>query len=146
LGDTVPVTRGTTKARIPGRQLDGLLDLTAGLTAAALLVAYYTGQSGLPRLLLAVGFTFFVPGRAIVSTWPRMAAWSKVAMPVVLSLASLTLLATVSLWAHEWKPTELFEFEAFLSLALLSIGLIQRSRNRDRSASRSATLPGGPGR
>jgi hypothetical protein len=44
--------------------------------AAALLVMVQENASGLPRILLVLVFTFFVPGRAIITNFPRMARWS----------------------------------------------------------------------
>jgi hypothetical protein len=107
-----------------------LLDLLATLLAVALLAASYWGASGLFRTLLTLAFTFFVPGRAIVTNWPSMARWSEGAMSMVFSLAVLTLLATVALWAHAWHPVGLFQAEAGLSLTGLVVGLARRSRNR----------------
>jgi len=113
-----------------GPELDNALDLSAGLVAIGLLALSYLGKSDLPRILLTLGFTFFVPGRAIVTNWPRMTSWSKVAMPMVLSLALLTFLATITLWLHVWKPMDLFQAEAGLSLAGLCLGIARRSRHR----------------
>ena len=62
------------------------------------------GRGRKPAVLLAPAFTFFVPGRVIVTNWTRMASWSRVAMPTVLSLSRLTLVATIALWAHAWHP------------------------------------------
>jgi hypothetical protein len=116
-------------------QLGNVLDLSAGLIAVGLLALAYLGESGLPRILLALAFTFFVPGRAIVTNWPRMISWSEVAMPMVLSLALLTLLATITLWARVWKPMDLFQAEAWLSLAGLCLGIARRNRRQpDRRA------------
>ena len=107
-----------------------VLDVSASLVAGALLVLSALGESGTPRLLLALAFAFFVPGRAIVTNWQRMARWSEVAMPIVLSLAVLTLLATLALWARLWKPIDLFQIEAFLSLGGLAVGVMNRGRQR----------------
>ena len=62
-------------------RLGDVLDLSAGLIAVGLLALVYLGASGFLRILLALAFTFFVPGRAIVTNWTRMASWSRVAMP-----------------------------------------------------------------
>jgi hypothetical protein len=113
-----------------GPAVDNALDLTAGLIAIGLLALSYLGESGLPRILLTLGFAFFVPGRAIVTNWPRMTSWSKLAMPMILSLALLTLLATIALWAHVWKPIPLFQAEACLSVVGLCLGLVRRLRYR----------------
>jgi hypothetical protein len=120
----------------PGPELDNALDLSAGLVAIGLLALTYLGQSGLLRILLTLGFSLFVPGRAIVTNWPRMTNWSKVAMPMVLSLTLLTLLATATLWAHIWKPMDLFWAEAWLSVAGLCLGIARRNRHRSDNAAR----------
>jgi hypothetical protein len=112
----------------PAAQRNDMLDLGAALVAAGLLVVVYAGLYGPARVLLALGFTCFVPGRAIVVNWPRMARWSGAAMSMVLSLAVLTLLATVTLWAHLWHPLMLFQVEAWLSLAGLGVGVARRHR------------------
>jgi uncharacterized membrane protein len=114
--------RTSTRART-----EQALDLFAALIAGGLVVLVVSGSAGLLRVLLTLAFTFFVPGRAIVSNWPAVARWSAAAITIVLSLAVLSLLATVTLWAHLWHPTQLFEAEAALSLAGLGIGMVRRS-------------------
>ena len=111
-------------------QVGDALDLLAALIAAGLIVLVYQGGSGPPRVLLALAFTFFVPGRAIVTNWRQTADWSEVAMPMLFSLAVLTLVAMVALWAHFWHPLGLFQVEAGLSLVALSIGVVRRHRHR----------------
>jgi len=112
----------------PTAQRAELLDLAGALIAVALLAVVATDQPGPLRMLLTLGFTFFVPGRAIVTNWPRMARWSAVGMSMVLSLAVLTLLATIFLWAHLWQPVLLFQAEAALSLAGLAVGVVRRRK------------------
>lgn len=112
----------------PTAQRAELLDVTGALIAVILLVLVRTGQPGSLRVLLTLVFTFFVPGRAIVTNWPRMARWSGVGMSMVLSLAVLTLLATTFLWAHLWQPVALFQAEAVLSLAGLAVGVVRRRK------------------
>jgi len=111
-------------------RLADVLDLSACLIALGLIALVYGGWLGLPRILLALGFAFFVPGRAIVTNWPRMARWSELAIPMVLSLAVLTLLATTALSGDVWHPLDLFQLEAWLSLAALAVGMARRRRNR----------------
>jgi cation transport ATPase len=118
----------------PERRLPDVLDLIAALTAVALVVLVATGRAGLPRILLTLGFAFFVPGRAIVTNWRRLARWSEVAATIVLSLAVLTLAATVSLWARWWNPSALFYFEAGLCLVGLGAGQAWRRWLRHRSS------------
>jgi len=125
---------------VPGRtwQVGDALDLLAALIAVGLIVLVYQGWSGPPRVLLALAFTFFVPGRAIVTNWRQTADWSEVAMPMLFSLAVLTLVAMVALWAHFWHPLGIFQIEAGLCLAALSIGVVRRHRHRSGMDARQA--------
>jgi uncharacterized membrane protein len=118
------------------------LDLSAAVIGAGLIALVATGSSGLLRFLLALAFTFFVPGRAIVSNWPAVARWSAAASTIVLSLAVLSFLATAALWAHEWHPVHLFEVEASLSLVGLGIGIVRR-HSAARTGSWTSTEPSG---
>jgi peptidoglycan/LPS O-acetylase OafA/YrhL len=103
-----------------------VLDLLAVVIAVGLVgLVVLTGPT-LPRVLLTLGFTFFVPGRAIMTHWPRLARWSQVGMSIVFSLGALTLIAMIALWAHYWHPVGLFEVEAVISLVLLAVGLGRR--------------------
>jgi len=119
-------------------QVGDALDLLAALIAVGLIVLVYQGWSGPPRVLLALAFTFFVPGRAIVTNWRQTADWSEVAMPMLFSLAVLTLVAMVALWAHFWHPLGIFQIEAGLCLAALSIGVVRRHRHRSGMDARQA--------
>jgi hypothetical protein len=101
-------------------------DLSAGVVAILLLALIVLGLTGPVRLLLTAAFTFFVPGRAIVSNWSRMAGWSDIAMSIALSLGVLTLFAAVSLWARIWHPLGLFEIEAVASLIGLGVAIARR--------------------
>jgi hypothetical protein len=102
------------------------LDLLAcGIALALILLVAVDFSAGL-RLVLALLFTFYVPGRAIVSNWPRVARWSGVGMSVAFSLGLVTLLATVTLWIGFWHPLGLFVVEAVISLAGLANGVVTR--------------------
>ena len=122
-----------------------MLDLLAVLIAGGLIVLVVLAGPTLPRVLLTLGFTFFVPGRAIVSHWPRLARWSQVGMSIVFSLSALTLVAMTALWAHYWHPVGIFEVEAGLSLAALVAGLARRrwSPADGREQSEPQGLPSG---
>ena len=113
----------------PAAQRAEVLDVLAAAVAAALLVMVQENASGLPRILLVLVFTFFVPGRAIITNFPRMARWSDLGASMLVSLGVLAFLATVTLWAHYWHPLGLFQGEALLSLAGLAAGIVQRRRN-----------------
>ena len=103
-----------------------VLDVAAAGIAVMLLIFVLSGRTGELRLLLTVLFTFFVPGRAVVSNWPRMAVWADLAMCVSISLGTVVLLALVTLWLHAWHPESLFAVEALLSLIGLGVGFIRR--------------------
>jgi hypothetical protein len=122
----------------PVSPLRDLLDASGVTISVGLLGLILDGAAGPARILLAVAFTFFVPGRAIVTNWPRFAYWSEFGMSMVLSLALLALLATVALWAHEWHPVGLFQIEAPLSAVALVVGMIRRHRGRDTEPGRHA--------
>jgi hypothetical protein len=113
-------------AQRPEAQVEDALDLLAALIAIGLIMLADTGHAGLPRIVLALAFAFFVPGRAIVANWRRFAGWSQAGVAMVLSVALLTLAATVFLWAHLWNPLLLFQVEAGLSLAGLAVAAVRR--------------------
>lgn len=113
----------------PAAQRAELLDLLAMVIGAGLIVTVVLDGPTLPRILLTLGFTFFVPGRAIMTHWARLDRWSQVGMSVVFSLSALTLVAMTALWAHYWHPVGIFEAEAVLSLAALAAGLVRRRWN-----------------
>ena len=105
-----------------------VLDLLAVFTCASLIAAISLDRVGPARIMLALVFTFFVPGRAIVANWPQMARWSEAGMPMVISLTITALVATVALWVHLWYPLQIFQIEAWLSLAGLVIAIVRRRR------------------
>lgn len=113
----------------PAAQRAEALDVLAAAVAVALLAMVQENASGLARVLLVAVFTFFVPGRAIITNFPRMARWSELGASMLVSLGVLAFLATVALWAHFWHPLGLFQVEAVLSLAGLAAGIVQRRRN-----------------
>ena len=100
--------------------------MTAVLLSVCLVTLVLVGWYGPLRILLALAFAFFVPGRAIVGNWPRMGQWSEAAMSMVLSLAVLVILTTVMLWIHAWHPLGLFQVVAALSLVGLVISMARR--------------------
>jgi hypothetical protein len=103
-----------------------LLDIFAILVAVALLLLVFVDRGGVVRLLLTLAFAFFVPGRAVVGNWPRMAEWSDVGMSVALSLAVLVVFSSCALWARYWHPLGLFQVEALLSLIALGVAVTRR--------------------
>jgi len=117
--------------------LSDALDGAAVIIAAGLVAFAATGIQGLPRVLLALGFIAFVPGRAVTTNWPRLVPWSEAAVSMLFSLAIVALLAAVTLWAHYWHPIGLMEAEAGASLVGLAAAGARRHWHR---------LPSGRGR
>jgi len=122
----------------PAARLGDVFDFAAIVISVGLIGQVFEGSSGAPRIVLALAFAFFVPGRAIVTNWPAMARWSEFGMPIILSLAVLTLAATAALWAHLWHPLGLFQAEAGLSLIALVLGMLRRSAGRAQGSARRA--------
>jgi uncharacterized membrane protein len=118
----------------PTSQLRDLSDMAAIVVAIGLIGLVAEGAAGLPRVVLALAFAAFVPGRAVVANWPRIAYWSELGMSMVLSLAILTLVATLALWAHAWHPVGIFGVEACLSIAALVVGIIRRHQASAKDA------------
>lgn len=112
----------------PAERRAEVFDAFAAAVALLLLVLVNAGVSTWVRLLLTAAFALFVPGRAIVSNWPRISRWSPEAMSIVFSLGIVTFFATVMLWARFWHPVPLFDFEAALSLIGLTISIVRRRR------------------
>ncbi len=138
-------TENLPASRAPQRQAD-LQDLLAILIAAGLTLVIHQNGTGTPRILLALAFTCYVPGRAIVSNWPGFGRWSAAATPVALSLAVLAIIATASLWAHRWHPLGIFQVEAMISIVLLLIGLIRRQVRHSQGRDYPAPGTAEPGR
>lgn len=113
----------------PEDQRAEVLDLIAVAIAVVLLLMVLASWPGALRVLFTALFTFFVPGRAVVSNWPRMAGWADLAMCVAISLGVLTLLALVSLWLRAWNPEGLFAVVALASLGALTAGIVRRRRS-----------------
>ena len=116
---------------------DDLVDLGCLAVTVAIAVAVATNQQGAFRAVVGVAFAFYVPGRAIVSNWPSMAARSQVAAPVLFSLTVLTLLATLTLWAGYWHPLGLLIVEAVAS----GIGLFTAILRRRRAGQPRVAIP-----
>ena len=115
------------------------LDLLAVAVAGGLVILIEVGRPSVPRVVLSLVFLFFVPGRAVVSNWPRLARWSEAATSMLLSLAVLGLLATVALWIHEWHPLRLFQMEAAVSVVGVVVGTLRRHSRTTDAQVRGAT-------
>ena len=105
-----------------------LIDITCIAVTAAIAVAAATNERNAIRSVAAVAFLLFVPGRAIVTNWPAVAARSQVAVSVLFSLTALTLAATLTLWANFWHPIGLLEVECVITAAALLAGILRRRR------------------
>lgn len=99
--------------------------MAIGLIAASLL-----GTAGVPRILLAVAFLFYVPGRAVTANWTQLGLKSQATQSMLLSLVILALAATFSLWARYWHPIGLMQAEAGLSIFGLAVAAARRHRRR----------------
>jgi uncharacterized membrane protein len=107
---------------------DDLIDVGCLAVTVAIAIAVGTNERSAFRALVGVAFALYVPGRAILSNWPGMAARSQVAAPVLFSLAVLTLLATLTLWAGYWHPLGLLKVECLaVGIAFFS-ALLRRRR------------------
>jgi hypothetical protein len=118
---------------------DNMIDMGCVAIAVAVAVAVATGERSAFRVVVGVVFALYVPGRSVVSNWPRMASRSNVAASVLISLSILTLLATVTLWAGYWHPLGLLEFECGASGVALFTALLRRRRADQAGAAVPAT-------
>ena len=92
----------------------------AGATVAVILLALVAGgATGPARILLALAFTTFVPGWAILDWVPIGHGMTRVALAVAVSLALCTGAAQAVLWLHVWQPLAVFYVLAPLSAAAL---------------------------
>jgi uncharacterized membrane protein len=107
---------------------DDLIDMGCVAVTVAVAVAVATGERSAFRAVVGVVFALYVPGRSIVSNWPRLAARSNVAASVLFSLAILTLVSTLTLWAGYWHPLGLLEIECVAAGVALFTALLRRRR------------------
>jgi len=107
---------------------DDMIDMGCVAVSVAVAVAVATGERSAFRVVVGVVFALYVPGRSIVSNWPRLAARSNVAASVLFSLSILTLLATLTLWAGYWHPLGLLEIECVAAGVALFTALLRRRR------------------
>jgi O-antigen/teichoic acid export membrane protein len=103
-----------------------LIDVACVAVTVAVAVAVATDERNAFRAVVAVAFALYVPGRAVVSNWRSLEERAHVALSVLLSLSILTLLATLTLWAGYWHPTELLEGECVAVGVALFTALLRR--------------------
>jgi hypothetical protein len=122
-----------------------VIDIACVAVSVAVAVAIATNERSAFRAVVAVAFSLFVPGRAIVSNWPSLAVRPHVALSVLFSLSTLTFVATATLWLNFWHPLGLLEVESGVVMAALFVGLVRRRRDDERKARTAAELPGTTG-
>ena len=110
-----------------------LIDIASIAVTATTAVSVAANEKNAIRVVAAVLFTLFVPGRAIVSNWPSVGVRSPLAVSVLFSLSILTLAATVTLWSDYWRPIGLLEVECTISTVALLTAMLRR-----RSAARAS--------
>ncbi len=103
-----------------------LPDVVSLIVIGALGALVALGVKGPARIVLALLFVTYVPGRAVVANWPSARARSAFALPMVLSLAIVALVSTVGLWLDGWYPTYQFIGEAALSAAAIATAFLRR--------------------
>jgi len=109
-----------------------IADGAAVAVSIALAVMIDVGASGVVRVVLALAFVCYVPGRAVIANWPSAQARSQVALPVVLSVSIVTLVSVIGLWMHAWSPLAQFRLEAAASVAAITFAMLWRARSGRR--------------
>ena len=99
-GNDVPQPDATdTRNRFEGSDL---IDAACLGVIAVLLVAVLVDERNAVRVLAAIAFTLFVPGRAVITNWPILSTRSPITASILFSLAILTFVATITLWSNLW--------------------------------------------
>ena len=134
MNQTEPAEQALRSEGLSGRseRAADTLDLAAGVIAVSLFTLVSLNVTGVPRILLAVSYSVFVPGRAIVTNWRAMWRWADVPMSMIFSITVVILVTTITLWMGYWHPVGLFQIGAVLSTAGLGIGVFRRHRLRER--------------
>jgi len=105
-----------------------LLDLASLAVTLVLIVVVAFDLRGPGRILLAVAFVTYVPGRAVLTMWSAARERSDIALPVILSIALLIMATVLTLWVHVWEPEALFFLIAVVSACALGAALLRRLR------------------
>ena len=103
-----------------------LIDAACLAVIAVLTVAVLVNERNAVRVLAAIVFTLFVPGRAVISNWPILSTRSPITASILFSLAILTFVATITLWSDLWRPIGLLEVECAISAAALIAAILRR--------------------
>lgn len=125
-----PEARAPAVRRSPG-------ELVALLTPVALAAAILAGADGTVRTPLAVLFSFWVPGTAVVAWLPWLTPAERRGIAVTLSLAASTVVPTVALWLHWWHPGGLLALTGAASV----LSLLVAPRRRPAATQAAAPLP-----
>jgi hypothetical protein len=121
--------RARPRPRGPAMHRESPLPDAASLAVTGALGAIVAlGITGPGRVVLALLFVAYVPGRAVVANWPAARARSAFALPMVLSLAIVALVSTIALWLQAWYPTYQFAAIAALSAGAIATALVRRGR------------------
>jgi len=114
-----------------------VLDGAALAIVLGLSVLLIINVTGLVRVLLALAFVLYVPGRAVVTSFPSTRHGSRLALPVMLSISIVALVSAVALWIRAWNPIGIFCTFAALSAAAFAVSL-RRSVGAARPIPREA--------
>jgi hypothetical protein len=110
-------------ARQFGQPLDARflirVDIGCLVVTAALAAAVALGGEGPVRLLLALAFTSFVPGWALVRSLKLADTATGAAMAVPSSLAICAGASVTMVWVHAWQPLLLLAALAIVSAAMI---------------------------
>ena len=115
-----------------------LIDLACVAIATILAISVALKDQNAVRIVAALIFVLFVPGRSVVANWPAVAARFHVAVSILFSLSLLTLIATAALWGHFWHPLGLLEAECILAGGALIVAILRRHRVEGAMPTRSA--------
>ncbi len=103
-----------------------LIDAACLGVTALLAVTVLANERNAVRIVAAIIFTLFVPGRAVISNWPILATRSPIAASILFSLGILTFVATITLWSNLWRPIGLLEVECAVSTVALTTAILRR--------------------
>jgi uncharacterized membrane protein len=124
--------RAPSRIKVPGYDL---IDIACVAVSVAVAVAVAVNERSAFRAVVAVAFSLFIPGRAVVSNWPTLAVRPHVALSIVFSLSILTFVSTVTLWLNYWRPLGLLEVESGVVVVALFVALGRRRRDEQRRTS-----------
>lgn len=128
-GGATPDVAGPPRELTP--RVHDALDVASLFAGVALFTVLVAGGTSVLRAVTGVAFTVFVPGWAVLSNVAILRR-THAGLAVVLSLALLALVATVTLWARAWHPLGVAEVECAAASGVLVLSLVRRGRRRRR--------------